>query len=454
MKLTFHGGAASVSGANYMLESRDPASGTVTKIMIDCGLHQGTHFAEKQNFEKLPYDPAMVAAVFVTHAHIDHTGQLPKLMKNGFKGTIYSTPPTKDFAELLLLDSEHILEREADRERREPIYETEDVNAALHVWKGVPYHTPINVGPFAIRFLNAGHILGSSIVEIKAEGKTILFSGDLGNYPAPIIMPTEHPKFADYCVLESAYGNRIHEHREERQALLEDVIEDAVKAKGTLIIPVFAMERTQDLLFHMNDLVESGRIPPVPVFIDSPLAIKLTYVYQKYKNYFDAATAGRVRTGDDIFNFRGLRFTLTPEESKQINDVPPPKIVIAGSGMSTAGRILYHERKYLPDPNSTILFIGYQAEGTLGRKIMEGAGKVKIMGEEITVRAKVRRITGYSAHADQPRLLEWLAPMRSHLKKVFLVQGEQDAADALATKIRDDLAVNAEVPQAGESVEL
>lgn len=444
MHISFYGGAGTVAGANYLLESGG------AKILVDCGLFQGPHYAERQNFEPFPYDPREIAAVLVTHAHIDHVGRIPKLIRNGFAGSIYSTPPTKDFAELLLLDSEHILAKESEREHKTPICAPEDIQGAMRRWHNVKYHAPLAVGPFAITFYNAGHILGSSIIEIRAEGKRLLFSGDLGNYPAPIIQDTEYFDSADYVVLESAYGDRVHENAEERRELLEDVIEDAVKSRGTLMIPAFAMERTQDILFHLNELAEAGRIPSLPIFIDSPLAIKLTHVYQKYQDYFDADVNETIRSGDDIFNFKGLRFTLTTEQSKEIASVPPPKVIIAGSGMSNGGRILHHERRYLPDPKSIILFIGYQSQGTLGREILEGKKAVRIFGEEILVRANVRMISGYSAHADQPRLLAWLRPMRRSVKKVFLVQGEPDAARALAQKIQDELAVRAVAPQMGE----
>lgn len=444
MKLHFYGGAGSVTGANYLLESNG------TNILIDCGMQQGAHFVERQNYEPFAYDPKSIEALFVTHAHIDHTGRIPRLYRDGFRGTIYSTPPTKDFSELLLLDSERILDKEAAHVNLPPLATTEDIEGAVRHWKTVQYHESVNVGPFVITFYNAGHILGSSIIKIVAEGKTIIFSGDLGNYPAPIIEPTEMMNFADYVVMESAYGSRTHEKVEERQELLEDVLEDAVRSKGTLVIPAFAMERTQDLLFHLNDLVERGRIPPVPMFIDSPLAIKLTQVYQKYAKYFQSEVRSRISHGDDIFNFKNLHFTLTTEESKQINNVPAPKVVIAGSGMSNGGRILYHERRYLPDPNSTILFIGYQAHGTLGREILEGARYIRIMGEDVAVRAKVRTISGYSAHADQPRLINWVKPMRHSLKGVFLVQGEVESAEILMHKIQDELAVRTYVPRTGE----
>jgi metallo-beta-lactamase family protein len=448
MKLTFHGGAGDVTGANYLLESGG------TKIMVDCGLHQGSHYAERQNFEPFPYDAREIAAVFVTHSHLDHTGRLPSLVRAGFHGTIYSTAATKDFAELMLLDSEHILSREAERERRPPLYTTEDIMQARQHWEALRYHAPVAVGPFTVELFDAGHILGSAIIKITAEGKTIVFSGDLGNSPAPIIQPTERMEAADYCVIESTYGDRVHENIDRRKEQLEDVVEDTVKAGGTLMIPTFAMERTQELLYHMHELFKEGRVPRVPVFIDSPLAIKLTAVYKKYESYFNPDTQHIAKTGEDILNFPGLRLTLTTEQSKEINDVPPPKIVVAGSGMSNGGRILHHEIRYLPDPKSTILFIGYQASGTLGRAIMDGAESVRIFGETVAVRCKKVNIPGYSAHADQPLLLAWLAPMRRTLKKVFVVQGEEQASAALAGKIVDDFAVVAEVPKLGETVVL
>lgn len=448
MKLTFYGGAGEVTGSNYVLESGGQ------KIMVDCGLHQGSNYAERRNFEPFPYDPKSISAVFVTHSHMDHIGLLPKLGKNGFAGEISSTPATKDFAELLLLDSEHILAKEAEREGTSLLYTTEDISHIMSIWKKVAYHAPITNGNFKVEFLDAGHILGSAIVRVKAEGKIIIFSGDLGNYPAPIIQPTETIEKADYCLVESTYGDRVHEDVDKRIEELEDIIEDTVKAGGTLVIPTFAMERTQELLYHLHQLFSGGRVPSVPVYIDSPLAIKLTAVYKKYENYFNKETLAVARAGDDILNFPGLRLTLTTEQSKEINDVLPPKIIIAGSGMSQGGRILHHEIRYLPDPKSAILFVGYQAKGSLGRQILDGAESVKILGENVPVRCKKRVIPGYSAHADGPHLLQWVRSMRHTLKKVFVVQGEEESSNALAAKIRDELAVMSVVPNPGDTVEL
>jgi len=448
MQLSFYGGTGEATGANYILESNG------TKIMVDCGLHQGGHYAERENFENFAYDPKGVQAVFITHSHLDHIGRLPSLIRAGFTGTVYSTGATRDFAELMLIDSEHLLAKEAERERREVLYNEEDIKRVMQHWKGLSYHEEVQVGPFVIKLFDAGHILGSAIIHIEAEGKTIVFSGDLGNYPAPIIGATEFIDAADYCVIESTYGDRVHENVDKRREALEDAVEDTVKAGGTLMIPTFAMERTQELLYHLHQLFEEGRIPRVPVFIDSPLAIKLTAVYKKHESYFNKETQQIAKSGDDILNFPGLHLMLTTEQSKEINNVPPPKIVIAGSGMSNGGRILHHELRYLSDPKSEIIFVGYQAQGSLGRQLLDGATEVKIFGESVPVRCRKVNIPGYSAHADQPRLLKWLEPMRHSLKKVFVVQGEQQSSEVLAHKIIDNFAVLAEVPHPKETVSL
>ena len=446
MKVIFYGGAGSVTGSNYMVESGN------TRILVDCGMAQGSDFAEKENFEDFAYAVSSVQAIFVTHAHIDHTGKLPKIVKDGFKGKIYSTPPTKDFAELLLIDSEHVLQEESDRTGLPDLYETEDVEAAMAIWETVPYHKPVQVGNFKITFYDAGHILGSATIKIEAEGKSIMFSGDLGNYPAPIIHNTEHLPEVDYCVIESTYGARVHEDTSKREGELEDVMEDIARKGGVLMIPAFAMERTQELLYHFHELISQGRVPEIPIFIDSPLAIKLTAVYKKYESYFNPETFKLVKSGEDILNFPGLRMTLTVEQSKEINDVPAPKIIMAGSGMSNGGRIRHHERRYLPDPKSIILFVGYQATGTLGRAILEGAKVVRLFGEEVPVRCEIRTITAYSAHADQPRLLEWLKPRSGMLKKVFVVQGEEGSSEILAAKVKEELSVDSYVPQKAEEI--
>lgn len=449
MRLTFYGAARQVTGSNFLLESGGQ------KILIDCGLNQGGNFMEKHNFDSFLYDPKEIAAVLVTHPHIDHVGRLPKLYKDGFRGKVYSTPPCRDSAQLLLTDSEHILIQEAEKFKLPLIYGVREIEELMTHWEGVEYHQQISVGNFKATFYNAGHILGSSFIVVEVEGKKIVFSGDLGNSPAPIIGKREDPPAdIDYCLIEGTYGNRIHPPREERTGILEDMIEDTVKSGGVLMIPAFAMERTQELLFELNGLAEHGRIPHIPIFIDSPLAIKLTEIYKKYYRYFDADTQRIMKSGDAIFNFPGLKMTLTVEESKKINDVPSPKVIIAGAGMSNAGRILHHEKRYLSDRNSSILIVGYQAEGSLGRKLLNGEKKVRIFGEDVDVRCRIVQATAYSAHGDQPQLLSWITPMKDNVKKVFVVHSEEESGGELAQKMRDELAINAEVPTPGMTVEL
>ena len=415
--------------------------------MVDCGLHQGSGAREETNWAPFAYDVTKIDALFVTHSHIDHIGRVPLLIKRGFKGKIYSTPPARDIAHELLLDSEHLLFGVADRAGVEPLYGPEDVERVMQVWEGVLYHHPIVVGDCTVTLYNAGHVLGSSSILVQGEdGKRILFSGDLGNSPAPLLGGKDMMPEADYCLIESAYGNRLHEDRAKRKELLEDAIEDTVKNGGALMIPTFALERTQELLSELDDLVESGRIPSVPVYMDSPLAIRITEIYKKYSDYLKA--------GAFDFSFKELHITATTEQSKAINTASMPKIIIAGSGMSNGGRILHHEKNYLGDPHSMFLAIGYQAEGTLGRRILDGEKSVTIFSEPVVVQCKVRAIGGYSAHADQKQLLDWIGVGRETLQRVFVVQGEGEASAALAQKIRDEFAINAEVPEAGKTYEL
>lgn len=459
MKITFYGGAKRVTGSNYLLESTpDKNSKQTTRILIDCGLFQGGSFgSEKQNFEPFPYDPKTIDAVLITHAHIDHTGRLPILYKAGFKGEIFSTQPTKDFSEQLLIDSEHIVNKEAIEKGKAALFTLDDVNSVLKLWKKKSYREKFKIKDFEVEFMDAGHILGSSFIIISNNGEKIAFSGDLGNMPAPLVKDTEKLPEVNYAVIESTYGNRIHEAPEKRKDVLEDIIEDTVKTKGTLLIPAFAMERTQELLYELNELVEHGRIPPVPIFIDSPLAIRLTSVYKKYSEnpeYIDQEAITLLKQGDAIFDFPRLKLTLTTEQSKEINNVQPPKVIIAGSGMSHGGRILHHEERYLSDPNSMILFIGYQMRGSLGRRILDNEKTVKIFGKTIQVNCRIRQISGYSAHADQPLLLNWLNNSRKTLKKVFIVQGEEDEMKPFSRLIMDELAVETAIPNEGESFDL
>ncbi|MBI2626846.1 MAG: MBL fold metallo-hydrolase [Parcubacteria group bacterium] len=452
MRITFYGGAKLVTGANYLLEDKDFLA------LVDCGLFQGSRFCEDLNYEPFPYEPKNIKYVFITHSHIDHTGRLPKLYKEGFRGKVFSTRPIRDILEHALPDSLNHLKREAEEQNREPIYSFEDVGSVIKLFETFDYDQKTDLGNGKYFILHdAGHILGSSIIEFGWSGGRILFSGDLGNPPTPLLRPTEYIEGVDYVVVESAYGNRIHENRDERKEILKTTIEETIKRGGVLMIPSFAMERTQELLFELNEMVENKRIPFIPIFIDSPLAIKLTEVYKKHEAYFNKEASYLIDSGDDIFKFPGLYFTSSVEESKSINEVNSPKIIIAGSGMSQGGRILHHERRYLSDPNSTILFVGYQAKGSLGRKILDGEKEVKIFGESILIKCKIKAIGGYSAHADQPGLVRWVkkASIGEKLKKVFIVQGEEIAMEALSEKLKDEISgLETVIPSIGDDFDL
>jgi metallo-beta-lactamase family protein len=323
----------------------------------------------------------------------------------------------------------------------------------MSLWEGLEYHQVLNVDHgFQFSYKDAGHILGSGILEVVYNGTKIVFTGDLGNSPSPLLPDTEAITDADYLIMESVYGDRNHEERGERKKRLEQIIEDNYKRKGTLIIPTFSLERTQELLYEIDSLVESNRIPRMPIFLDSPLAIKLTDVYLKYEKYFNATAQKIIATRDNLFEFPGLEKTPETEQSKAILHVPNPKIILAGSGMSNGGRIIHHEKNYLPNANDTILLVGYQAVGTLGRYIEDGIKKLRIQGEDIPLRAHVEMIHGYSGHKDSDHLVEFVHPMVDHVKKVFVVMGEPKSALFLAQKLRDNLGVDTHVPEVGESI--
>ena len=452
-KLTFHGGAREVTGANYLIETKN------TKVLVDCGMAQGDKHARDSNYEPFPYDASQIDALLITHAHIDHTGRVPKLFKEGFKGRVLATYPTVDLMKIMLDDSAGLLAREAQRIKKEPLYSEEDATYVTHHAEGIEYGKEIIISPeIRVRFRDAGHILGSAIIEmwITEPGEDeikIVFSGDLGNPPTPLLPPTEYIDTADYVLVESAYGNRLHENAQERKNILEDVIENTVARGGTLMIPAFAIERTQELLFELNELIEHHRIPRIPIFIDSPLAIKATEIYRKYEAYYNKKAKYIIESGDEVFKFPGLKMTRETDESKAIKNAPSPKIIVAGSGMSTGGRILHHEINYLPDPNSTLLIIGYQVHGTLGRRLLEGAREVTIYGKKVAVRAKSKAIGGYSAHADQAGLVNWVKNIQN-VKHVYTVQGETEAALELAQVLKDHYGINASAPEEGDVVEL
>lgn len=459
MKLFFYGGARSVTGANYLLEIGN------IKVLVDCGMFQGSKYSEDLNYEKFAYDPSEIDFVFITHSHTDHSGRLPKLYKEGFRGKVVATNATLDLIRIALPDNLNLIKHEAEEIQREPLFSLKDLEGVLELAHGVNYEEEVDLGSGVKAVLHdAGHILGSAIIELRwsdhhqDDGQTIkiYFTGDLGNPPTPLLKPYKFVSDASYVVTESVYGSRIHEDKVERKNILQKVIIETIQKGGVLMIPSFAMEKTQELLYELNNLMNYEKIPQVPVYVDSPLATNLTEVYKKYPDYFNKETRYIIDSGDDIFNFPGLKFTRTVEESKQINDIPSPKIIIAGSGMSIGGRILHHERRYLSDPNSTILFIGYQVKDSLGRRILDGEKEVKIFGEKVAVDCKIEAIGGYSAHADQNMLVEWVkaANGEGKLKKVFVVQGEEDSSLALARKIERALGIDAVVPKQGEAFEL
>src|SRR3989339_2060831 len=445
-KITFYGGTGSVTGSNFLLEIDGE------RILVDCGLTQGFKLADDVNWDPFPYDPKAVDILFVTHAHVDHLGRIPKLIKEGFRGKIYSTQPTKELALPMLEDTASILSKNTDLGLDE-IYTDENLKLTLSLWRGFAYHENIKITDhLQACFLNAGHILGSAMIEFIFNGKKILFTGDLGNSPSPLLPDTEKVTDADYLIMESVYGDRNHESRDDRRNLLERIIENNYKRKGTLIIPTFSLERSQELLFELNDLVENNRIPIMPIFFDSPLAIRLTEIFKQFKNYFNE-TAQKVLSKDKyLFDFPGLHSTLRSEESKMIDTVPNPKVVIAGSGMSSGGRIVHHEIHYLPDPNNTLLLTGYQSVGSPGRLIQEGVRTVSISGEYVKVQAQVVTILGYSGHKDSDGLLNFVENMKGTVKKVFVVMGEPRSSMFLVQKIRDNLGINACAPELGDSV--
>ena len=452
MKLSFYGAAGMVTGSNYLLEIGDK------KILIDCGLFQGPKRIEEKNYEPFPYQAKDIDFVLITHAHLDHTGRLPKLFNSGFKGKIFATAPTVDFVGFMLEDSQKILHQKAIRRGLNLNWNNQQMHDLMNRFEVVGYREEVDLGnQIKFYFREAGHVLGSASIELEAEGTKIVFSGDLGYPQAPIINDPAEIENVDYLIVESTYGDRIHEIRGDIRDALENVIERTINRGGVLMIPSFALERTQRLLYHFNDLVENKKIPSVPIFVDSPLAIRLTEIYRKYPEYYDQEAYKLFSSGDDIFDFPGLELTLTVNKSKEINNVSGPKIIIAGSGMSQGGRIIYHELRYLPDPKNTLLFVTYQVEGTLGRRIFDGAKNVKILGHNVEINAEIARVVGYSSHADQKSLLKWISGISEkspQLKKVFVCHGEERQAQALSNKIIQELNIKTNIPELGQSTTL
>jgi metallo-beta-lactamase family protein len=447
MTLSFHGATREVTGSCFLLTAKD-ADGRERRLLFDCGMFQGERMCGYKNFQPFGFDPKSVDAVFVTHPHADHTGRLPKLIKEGYEGPITMTRPCLALTKIVLEDAYHIMVDNAKRCDDKVLYEREDLDLLVSRCTGVGYHEEITVAPgITLMFHDAGHVLGSAFISVEAEGKRLVFSGDVGNDAVPILPDTEPISKADIVVCESTYGHRVHEPPTERARLLRQAVEKTLMSGGVLMIPSFSIERTQELLYEL-DLMLHDLKTDVPIFLDSPMAIRATEVYRHFKEYLRFDTPIMSEPDRDFFSFPNLRETLTVDESKTINDMPSPKVIIAGSGMMSGGRIMHHLRRYLPDPKSCVLIIGYQAYGTLGRKIYEGAKTVTIFREPVEVKAQVAAIGSFSAHADMHKLTRWLHPEDGVTpQKIFLVHGDPEAKEVFATHLRHELKTEVVIPE-------
>ncbi len=457
MKLVFYGACRTVTGSCFLLETEQ------TKMLIDCGMYQGPKILKERNYGDFPFNPSEIDCVVLTHAHIDHSGMLPKLVKKGFKGNIFATKATMDLCSIMLPDSGHIQELEVERKNRkfrragqpliEPIYDHFDANKAMLQFKGIDYEIPAIISPdVTIRLKDAGHILGSSIVEVLVrEGNKeikIVFSGDIGNLNQPIIKNPSKIEWADYLIMESTYGNRVHQDMGDKKELLLEIIKDTFKRGGNLIIPAFAVERTQDILYYLGKLEQEGRLPACDIYIDSPLAISASEIFKVSVQYYDDESRKVFEsTGNSPIILKNLKMTRSVEESRKLNDIKSGAIIISASGMCDAGRIKHHLKHNLWRPESSVLFVGFQAEGTLGRKIIDGQKIVRIHGEDIAVNANIYNLDGFSAHADQPALLDWVKSMERLPKKVFLVHGEPAGMVELKDLLETELGVDVEMPE-------
>lgn len=454
-RLTFCGGVGEVTGANFLLEV---PSGEA--ILVDCGLAQGGREAAESNFRPFPFDPARPSLLVVTHAHIDHIGRIPLLVARGFQGRILSTPATMELARPMLLDAAKVSAMEAQRYGREPLYSARDVEAALAKWESLPYHEEREVSPgVSLYFRDAGHILGSATCRfsIAREGRdpvNVLFTGDLGNAPTPLLPDPEPVPDADYLLTESVYGDRRHEGREERRNVLRDAIKRVAARGGTVLIPIFSLEKTQAILYELNEMVESGELPRVPIFVDSPLAIAVTEIYARHTREMKDAVRADAAAGDKIFDFPGLTLVGDHHDSAAILDRSGAKVIMAGSGMSEGGRIRAHEKACLGDPKNAVVLVGYQVLGSLGRRLKDGDRAVQIDGDWVPVKAEIAWVSGYSSHADGDGLVAFAETATPRLKKAFCCMGEPKAAMHLAQRLRNELGIEAVAPERGDSVEL
>jgi metallo-beta-lactamase family protein len=466
-KLTFLGAARNVTGSSYLLESQG------TRVLIDCGLYQERKYQDR-NWHRFLFNPESIDAVFLTHAHLDHCGLLPKLVREGYKGKIYCTQATAEIAEIILIDAAHLQEEDAvfkrERHRKEgrrgpypeiPLYTVEDAEAVEPHFSAVEYLSCVRVSSNVEGcYYEAGHVLGAATINIniKQDGKNhrIIFSGDIGEPDRPIINDPTIFNEAEYIVIESTYGDRTHEeHRNtDIQKQLRDCINTTVSAGGNIIIPSFALERSQELLYHLNELFLRKEIPPLTVYLDSPMAIRITEVFKHHAELFDQEMMRRLRQGDSCFNFENLKIVQSAEESKAINNVKGSSIIIAGSGMVTGGRVKHHIVNNITRPESTILFVGYQAEGTPGRILLDGAQEIRLLGQIYPVKAHIEKIDGFSAHADRDGLLSWLSDIRVPPRCVFVTHGEEKAAASFAKLLNEKTGWIIKVPQYKDTVQL
>lgn len=451
LRLSFYGGAGKVTGSNFLVE------GAKGKVLIDCGIEQGADFCETCAYGPFPYDLKKIDALVVTHAHLDHVGRIPKLVKDGFRGKIYMTPPTRDLTELILHDSIGILAENAKRRSIALLYDEKDVESVFSLIETLEYHVEKEIAFGLSCYLrNSGHILGSASVRIKDdEGAAVAITSDIGNSPSPLLPDSEPVPDADALVMESVYGDRLHPPQKERVSVLRDALKRAISRGGTILIPAFSLERTQLMLYELSNFFAAGQLPKIPVFLDSPLAIRVTALYEKWgPTYFKPAAEDEITREGSIFEFPFLSKTLSREESEAIAKVPGPKIIIAGAGMSHGGRIGRWETRYLPDPATTLFMVGYQAPGTPGRRIMEGAASVRLAGNDVKISATIENLEGWSAHADRDGLLAFAKQCLPRPKAIFTALGEPSAERFLAQRIHDYLGMRTIVPEIGQTWEI
>jgi metallo-beta-lactamase family protein len=445
--IKFIGAAGMVTGSSYLVTTES------TKFLVDCGLFQGGRDADQKNYQPFPFDPAELSFMILTHSHLDHCGLTAKLVRNGFKGKIYSTPATAELAQAILTDAAQIQEHGVTDQQLEVLFNQKNVDQALKQFETYPYGKTATIGNIKIRFQDAGHILGAAIVEIWMDNKKVVFSGDLGNSPVPVMKDPTPIAEANYVICESTYGDRLHDPSVNREKKLLAAIRHAHKRHSKLIIPSFALERSQDLLYTLNLFRNTNQMPQVPVILDSPLAIKITDIYKKYTKLFDENFQQLLKVDKDLFTFPGFRQTVTAEESKSLNSLEGPAVIIAGSGMADGGRVRHHLIHHLGNPDNQIVFVGFCTPGTLGRKLVEGATKVRIMDQVVSVRATVRSINSFSAHADQLGLIKWLSSFTTN-PTVILTHGEDTARQVLSNKIVRQMKRSVLIPKIGQTITL